>query len=178
VISTMVTVACDGCAVELAEPGTAAPQRFGDGNAAMWAAQQSHWIQRLSGRLLCTECADRQRCRSFGHDYGGPGSWRMCACERSIPSHAETDPDPAGGDGCGMQWRLCGRCDRIDERHVIDAPRYPTSRDRDAREVQPGDGFLAEVAAGLGLPNHQQANGETAMVEPTTTPGSTRGGAS
>jgi hypothetical protein len=46
---------------------------------------------------------------------------------------------------------------------VTDAPHYRTTC-----EVQPGDGFLAEVAAGLGLPNHQQVNGENAMVEPNT----------
>jgi hypothetical protein len=190
VISTMVTVACDRCAIELAEPGGAAPQPFDDRRAAMWAAEQAQWVQRLSGRLLCTACADRQQCQSFGHDYGGPGSWRVCACERSIPEHDGHEPwqDPTSWEGCGWLWRLCGRCDHINERHVAARPSgLPTVAEREYEaaldrgefiEVQPGDGFLAEVAAGLGLPNHQQANGETAMVEPTTTPGSTRGGAS
>jgi hypothetical protein len=45
VISTMVTAVCDGCAIELTEPGTAAPQRFEDRHAAMWAAQQAQWVQ-------------------------------------------------------------------------------------------------------------------------------------
>jgi hypothetical protein len=48
-------------------------------------------------------------------------------------------------------------------------------------EVQPGDGFLAEVAAGLGLPTHQdsaQHEEETAMVGPTLTPTHPTGGAS
>jgi hypothetical protein len=190
VISTMVTVACDGCAVELAEPGGQVPLRFEDRGAALSAAEDAQWTRRLSGRLLCTECADRQRCQSFGHDYGGPGSWRVCACERSIPEHAGHEPwqDPATWEGCGWQWRLCGRCDHIDERHVTERPfGLPSQAEREHYaamergefvEVQPGDGFLAEVAAGLVLPNHQQVNGETAMVEPNTAQDSTRGGAS
>ena len=49
----------------------------------------------------------------------------MCACDRSIPAHADAPPDPAGGDGCGMTWRLCGRCDHIDEHHITDPPATP-----------------------------------------------------
>jgi hypothetical protein len=174
VIVRAVVAACDGCAVEQREGGDEG--RFETAEAALGAAERLSWVRRLSGRLLCPVCADRQRCRSFGHDYE-PGSWRVCACDRSIPEHDGHEPwqDPSSWEGCGWLWRLCGRCDHIDERHVTARPSgLPTLAEREYEAaldrgefmgVQPGDGFLAEVAAGLGLPNHQQVNGENAMVE-------------
>jgi hypothetical protein len=77
---------------------------------------------------------DEALCLLHGHDYrdrvrrGPDGSfvedgsygWRACACGRSLPEHADAPADPAGGDGCGMVWRLCGRCDHIEELHVTD----------------------------------------------------------
>lgn len=152
--------------------------RFDSLRAALWAAEQAGWVRRLSGRLLCPACADRQNCRSFGHSYE-PDSWRVCACDRSLPAHDGHEPwqDPNSWEGCGWSWRLCGRCDHIDERHITAGPggmpscaerEYDAALDRgEYMKVQPGDGFLAEVAAGLGLPNHQQVNGENAMVEPS-----------
>jgi hypothetical protein len=73
-------------------------------------------------------------CLEQGHDFrdrarrGADGScaedgtygWRVCACGRSLPEHAEAPADPAGGEGCGMEWRLCGRCNHIEERHVTE----------------------------------------------------------
>jgi hypothetical protein len=50
----------------------------------------------------------------------GSYGWRACACGRSIPEHADAPADPAGGEGCGMVWRLCGRCDHLEERHVTE----------------------------------------------------------
>jgi hypothetical protein len=79
------------------------------------------------GRALCRELGHDFRDRARPGPYGGyreDGSygWRMCACDRSIPEHANAPADPAGGDGCGMVWRLCGRggCDHIEERHVTE----------------------------------------------------------
>lgn len=65
---------------------------------------------------------DRARRRPDG-SYVEDGSygWRACACGRSLPEHVDAPPDPAGGEGCGMVWRLCGRCDHIEERHVTEA---------------------------------------------------------
>jgi hypothetical protein len=50
----------------------------------------------------------------------GTYGWRACACGRSIPEHADAPPDPADGEGCGMVWRLCGRCDHLEERHATE----------------------------------------------------------
>jgi hypothetical protein len=44
-------------------------------------------------------------CLAAGHRYYGPGGWRACACNRSIPAHNDTRPDPAGGPGRAMVWR-------------------------------------------------------------------------
>src|SRR3954463_726824 len=59
-------------------------------------------------------------CSTSGHSYGGPGGWRACACSRSMPAHADTPPDPAGGPGCGMVWRGCPCCAHIAEHHITD----------------------------------------------------------
>jgi hypothetical protein len=57
----------------------------------------------------------------IGHtDRDGTSGWWACACDRSIPSHADTPPDPAGGDGCGMEWRPGGLGEHLQERHVTD----------------------------------------------------------
>ena len=86
--------------------------------------------------------------------------WRACACGRSIPSHADANPDPAGGDGCGMAWRHTEDRNEIEERHLT--------------EVQPGGHLRQDVPAGLALPNHQMSSEENAMVGPMSRP--TRGG--
>ena len=135
----------------------------------------------FEGRLLCPPCAAAQTCTDRGHDYGGPGGWRMCACDRSIPSHADAPPDPAGGDGCGMTWRLCGRCDHIDEHPITDRPDPddPTSRPtRRSRRSSPADYLRQDVPAGLALPTHiphptseRKISRETLMVEPDHPPG-------
>jgi len=47
--------------------------------------------------------------------------WRMCACERAIPAHTDTAPDPAGGHGCGMARRTTGQPgSEIEERPSTD----------------------------------------------------------
>jgi hypothetical protein len=132
---------------------------------------------------LCASCAARAMCARYGHVYTDPrrgggedgtGGWRACACDRRIREHADTHPDPAGGPGCGMQYRLCARCDHIDERHITDHPAAdpdaavggdgwvcePTS---EPTEVQPGGHLRQDVPAGLALPTTQQSGqGETA----------------
>lgn len=45
--------------------------------------------------------------------------WLMCACGGSSPGHDEQDP--AGGPGCGMQYRECSNCGYVEERHVTEA---------------------------------------------------------
>ena len=59
-------------------------------------------------------------CLTGGHVYGGPGGWRVCACDRGLPAHVDTPPDPAGGPGCGMVWRVCADCAHVDEHHITD----------------------------------------------------------
>jgi hypothetical protein len=76
----------------------------------------------------------------------------MCACERTIPAHIDTDPDPAGGPGCGMAWRTREASNEIEGQHVT--------------EVQPGGHLRQDVPAGLALPNHQMSSEENAMVGP------------
>jgi hypothetical protein len=132
-------VLCDDCGTLL--PGAAGePARFADRLAAIAAIDTATsgggWARRLDGRLLCGGCANESLCLLDGHDFrdrtrrsvdggfieDGSFGWRWCACDRSIPSHADAPADPAGGEGCGMVWRLCGRCDHIEELHVTDAP--------------------------------------------------------
>lgn len=116
----------------------------------------------------------------------------MCGCEGSLWEHLTCEPwqDPASWEGCGWEWRLCRRCDHIEDRHVTAATAADRRADEQAartydaaierRELrpqplrnngnpsvdQPGDEILADVAAGLALPNQQSACEETAMVEP------------
>ena len=75
--------------------------------AAVLAEKSAALRERLTG------------CEAFGHEVADDG-WRMCACGRSLPGHADTPPDPAGGEGCGMTWQLCAACDEIDEHHITD----------------------------------------------------------
>lgn len=70
--------------------------------------------------LVRAPLAPGPRCVTGGHVYGGPGGWRACACGRAIPAHDATPPDPAGGPGCGMVWRVCARCAHVEEHHVLD----------------------------------------------------------
>jgi hypothetical protein len=109
-------------------------------------------------------------CLTDGHDLAADG-WRLCACGRSLPNHADALPDPAGGDGCGMTWRVCGRCEHIDEHHITEH-RDDQHDQHDQR--QPGGYLRQDVSAGPALPNHHQAAGETAMVEPSTAGGGRR----
>ena len=179
-----IIVRCDRCETGMtgdADRPAGAPAVFGDRVAALSgieAATAHHgWARRLEGRLLCPICADRAWCLMRGHEFrdvhdhgphgtgeDGTGGWRPCACDRSIPAHAHARPDPAGGPGCGMAWRLCGRCDHVDERHVTESTDH---------EVQPGGHLRQDVPAGLALPtdstsNQHESREETAMVEPQT----------
>lgn len=181
-IRTTVNVAvhCDACNHSLT-PG------FGDRIAALVAVDDAvtydGWARR-NGRLLCPLCTARAICAFHGHefrnctDYGpygtgedGTGGWRYCACDRSIPAHRDLEPDPAGGPGCGMAWRLCGSCDHIDEQHVTAL----------TTKVQPGGYLRQDVPAGL-APTHHQDSQENAMVDPVhpsagRAPATTAGGA-
>jgi hypothetical protein len=82
--------------------------------------------------------------------------WRMCACERALPAHADAAPDPAGGTGCGMAWRICEASNEIEERHITDITDIG---------VQPGGHLRQDASAGLALPNHQDGSEEKSMVE-------------
>ncbi|GJF07278.1 hypothetical protein PSD17_62250 [Pseudonocardia sp. D17] len=89
-------------------------------------------------------------------------------------------------------WRLCGRCDHIDERHVTarsgghpsvaergyDAAlrRAPYRYDPHCGD-QPGGHIRQDTPAGPALPNHHKASEETAMVEPNPNPLDISGGA-
>ena len=106
-------------------------------------------------------------CGRWGHDLD-PDGWRMCACGRSLPDHADTAADPAGGQGCGMTWRVCSRCDFVDEHHVTE---HDDQHDQHDSEVQPGGFLRQDVPAGLALPIHQQGSEETVMVERATVGG-------
>ncbi len=86
--------------------------------------------------------------------------WRMCACERAMPAHADAAPDPAGGAGCGMAWRLCEASNEIEERHIT--------------EVQPGGHLRQDASAGPTLPNHHESSEENQMVGPRTAVGGGR----
>ena len=170
-----ITVGCDGCTDGLTgDPDdlTGVPVLFTDRRAALralaLALDTGGWVRMFDGRLLCAGCAARRTCADRGHGYE-PDGWRMCACDRSLPSHATAAPDPAGGDGCGMRWRLCGRCDHIDEHHVTD------DDPPDGVRVQPGGYLRQDVPAGLVLPTHtpirsltseHETSRETLMVEP------------
>jgi hypothetical protein len=61
-----------------------------------------------------------------------------------------------------MEWRLCGRCDHIDERHISALFAH-----------QPGGFLRQDVPAGLALPtdhmsDQHESREENAMVEPTS----------
>lgn len=47
-----------------------------------------------------------------------------------MPAHRDSPPDPAGGPGCGMVWRVCADCAHVDEHHVTD--HEPADRGRGA----------------------------------------------
>lgn len=186
-IALRITVGCDDCAIALA--GTVQVRTTTDGLAA---ARAAGWVVRLSGRLLCPACADPALCRLLGHDFGPAPVWRACACDGSLWEHSTCEPwqDPTSWEGCGWEWRTCRRCDHVDDRHVTQADvasrraderaadayiaalergelrPQPARRNGDRSEHQPGDGILADVAAGLALPHQQNAREETAMVEP------------
>jgi NTP pyrophosphatase (non-canonical NTP hydrolase) len=123
--------------------------------AAVLAAKVTALRKRLDG------------CAAFGHDVAADG-WRMCACGRSLPGHADTPPDPAGGEGCGMTWRVCAACEFIDEHHITEHDQHVHEQD------QPGGYLRQDVSAGPALPNHQEATGENAMVEPYAVGGGRR----
>ena len=114
---------------------------------------------------FCADLSPADLCAIAGHDVAADG-WRMCACARTLPGHADTPPDPAGGDGCGMTWRLCARCDDVDEHHITEHDQND-EHDQD----QPGGNLRQDVPAGLALPDNHQGSEETAMVEPTTAGG-------
>lgn len=96
--------------------------------------------------------------------------WRMCACNRVLPAHADAAPDPAGGTGCGMAWRLTADRTEIEERHITDV------RDSGEFEVQPGGHLRQDASAGPALPNHQMSSEENQMVGPRTAPRTALGG--
>ena len=188
-ITCRITVGCDRCPT-----GLVVPDEIRTPAAALVVARAAGWMNRQSGRLLCPSCTDRAQCLRFGHDFGPDqaGTWRVCGCEGSLWEHSTCEPwqDPASWDGCGWEWRPCRRCDHIEDRHVTAAtavdrradeqtartyeaaiqrrelPPQPLRRNGNRSVDQPGDGILADVAAGLALPNQQSACEETAMVEP------------
>jgi hypothetical protein len=87
--------------------------------------------------------------------------WRMCACERALPAHANAAPDPAEGTGCGMAWRpVPAGSNEIEERHIT--------------EVQPGGHLRQDASAGPALPNHHESSEENQMVGPPTAVGGGR----
>lgn len=199
-ITPRITVGCDGCPAAFdvrEEVRTPA--------AALAVARAAGWGHRLSGRLLCPSCADRARCLRFGHDFGPDlaRTWRVCGCGGSLWENSTCEPwqDPGLWEGCGWERRLCRRCDHIEDRHVTAATaaadrradeqaartydaalerghlRPQPLRSNGNRSVdQPGDGILADVAAGLALPNQHSACEETAMVEPNEPQPATRTG--
>ncbi len=123
-----VRVGCDRCIDGLTDDPdhpTGPPASFLNRATALAALDVAltggGWVRLFDGRLLCPPCTAAQTCRDHGHDYA-PDGWRACACDRAIPAHLFAPPDPAGGDGCGWEWRLCGRCDHIDEHHITDTP--------------------------------------------------------
>ena len=178
-----VRVECDRCTDGLTDDHnapTGRPVSFLNRSTALAALAEAltggGWVRMFDGRLLCPACTAEQTCHDHGHDYS-PDGWRMCACDRSLPGHADAPPDPAGGGGCGMTWRLCGRCDHIDEHHITDPP-DPVR----AVQVQPGGHLRQDVPAGLALPTptsaitgepgtgRQQTSREITMVEPVGHP--------
>ena len=104
------------------------------------------------------------RCVKWGHELAVDG-WRVCACGRLLPEHADTAPDPAGGGGCGMCWRVCACCEFVDEHHVTehDDLAYGPIGGR-VVQVQPGGYLRHDVSAGLVLPNHRKDSEENVMV--------------
>lgn len=128
-------------------------------------------------------------CTVEGHVWWPAACWLLCACTGSIPGHAER-PDPAGGPGCAMAWRQCGRCDHIAERPATELP-DDNATDNDVGSDQTDEiddehragGFLCQdVPAGPALPNPNTTSEyvrseENAMVEATTRPAGSRGGA-
>jgi hypothetical protein len=188
-----ITVGCDCCTAGLrANPDEPAgvPTVWSNRRAAMDAIATAlflgDWVRLFDSRLLCPACAAAQTCRDRGHDYAPDderGGWRMCACQRSIPAHADAPPDPAGGDGCGITWRLCGRCDHIDEHPITDPDPDPDGERSGpvdgSAQVQPGGHLRQDVPAGLALPtpiptrprtSGHETSREALMVEPITTP--------
>lgn len=92
--------------------------------------------------------------------------WRMCACERALPAHVDTAPDPASGPGCGMAWRPTAdraeTSNEIEELHVSDMTHIG---------VQPGGHFRQDVPAGPALPNHPaERTRRNRMVSPPERP--------
>ena len=201
-----VSVLCDRCYDGLTDdhtdPAGAAPVWFAGRTAALAALGAAlgtgGWVRLFSGELLCPACAAEQTCTDYGHAYADDDTrgWRMCACGRSIPAHAFAPPDPAGGEGCGMTWRICGRCDHIDEHPITEHDDDPDPDERDeppergaGSEVQPGGFLRQDVPAGLALPTHtphpttpvgtdgHESSEETPMVEPDTTAHGARGAA-
>jgi hypothetical protein len=183
-----VTVRCDRCAVGLTRiPNCPAPAPvvFTDRRDALAAIAGAltpggGWARLIDGRLLCPVCTTRLVRTVHRHEYA-PDGWRMCACDRSLPAHAEAPPDPAGGEGCGMTWRLCGRCDHIDEHHVTDGPDTDEPDPGVSDEVQPGGHLRQDVPAGLALPtpiphptSGHKISREIPMVEREHPPGSDR----
>ena len=134
----------DGLTDDHTDPAGAAPVWFAGRTAALDALGAAlgtgGWVRLFSGELLCPACAAEQTCTDYGHAYAADDTrgWRMCACGRSIPAHACAPPDPAGGEGCGMTWRICGRCDHIDEHHITDHPDPDDPDDRPSRATRTG----------------------------------------
>ena len=107
------------------------------------------------GRVL-----DKRHRHSYGSD--PQTAWRVCACTRSIPAHADR-ADPAGGPGCGMVWRVCEGCEHIDEHHVTEQHGTEHADDQ-ADDVagrgdvvhRPGGHLRQDVPAGSALPPHNR----------------------
>jgi hypothetical protein len=179
-----VRITCDTCHHPLAEQHdtlTVFTDRAGAIATLHDSARDQGWTIGPDGQAACPTCTARATCALRGHDYGTDldGGWRLCACDRSIPAHADVPRSPLGRGACGMEWRVCRRCDHIDEHHVTDPP-------PDDEGVQPGGHLRQDVPAGPALPTHtttrpttskHMTSRENAMVSPTDRAAAAGGGA-
>lgn len=176
------TITCDTCHRRLADLDgiTATFLSYDEARQALdTAGPDLGWSVGAEGQAACPICAARATCALRGHDYGESDDgwpWRLCGCDRDIPSHADQPGSPFEPGACGMEWLVCRRCDHIDEHHVTDPPHDDASDDLDDAGVQPGGHLRQDVPAGPALPTNtsthpttskHKPSRENAMVEPS-----------